>query len=194
MDIKKIEKDLKTTLSPNRYKHSLLVAKKAKELAKIYHIDENKAYLTGLIHDIAKELSEEENKKWITIGNLSNDLEKKERFVSLLNDKIVNNLSKYPNILINKTKYSIPHILNISIMNVMPEVMINALDKYEVYLSTNTACSSGEVSHSVMAIYDDLKRAKHTLRISLSHVTTTDEINKFLNIFSEVYDSLKIVK
>ncbi len=78
MDIKKIEKDLKTTLSPNRYKHSLLVAKKAKELAKIYHIDENKAYLTGLIHDIAKELSEEENKKWITIGNLSNDLEKKE--------------------------------------------------------------------------------------------------------------------
>ena len=123
-----------------------------------------------------------------------NDLEKKERFVSLLNDKIVNNLSKYPNILINKTKYSIPHILNISIMDVMPEVMINALDKYEVYLSTNTACSSGEVSHSIMAIYDDLKRAKHTLRISLSHVTTTDEINKFLNIFSEVYDSLKIVK
>ncbi len=123
-----------------------------------------------------------------------NDLEKKERFVNLLNEKIVNNLSKYPNILINKTKYSIPHILNISIMDVMPEVMINALDKYEVYLSTNTACSSGEVSHSIMAIYDDLKRAKHTLRISLSYVTTTDEINKFLNIFSEVYDSLKIVK
>ena len=119
---------------------------------------------------------------------------KKERFVNLLNGKVVNNLSKYPNILINKTKYSIPHILNISIMDVMPEVMINALDKYEVYLSTNTACSSGEVSHSIMAIYDDLKRAKHTLRISLSHVTTTDEINKFLNIFSEVYDSLKIVK
>ena len=123
-----------------------------------------------------------------------NDLEKKERFVNLLNEKVVNNLSKYPNILINKTKYSIPHILNISIMDVMPEVMINALDKYEVYLSTNTACSSGEVSHSIMAIYDDLKRAKHTLRISLSHVTTTDEINKFLNIFSEVYDSLKIVR
>ena len=79
-------------------------------------------------------------------------------------------------------------------MDVMPEVMVNALDKYEVYLSTNTACSSGEVSHSIMAIYDDLKRAKHTLRISLSYVTTTDEINKFLNIFSEVYDSLKIVK
>lgn len=123
-----------------------------------------------------------------------NDLEKKERFVSLLNDKVVSNLSKYPNIIINKTKYSIPHILNISVMDVMPEVLIHALDKCEIYLSTNTACSSGEISHSVMAIFDDLKRAKHTLRISLSHVTTTDEINKFLNIFNDVYENLKTVR
>ena len=55
-------------------------------------------------------------------------------------------------------------------------------------------CSSGEISHSVMAIFDDLKRAKHTLRISLSHVTTTDEINKFLNIFNDVYENLKTVR
>ena len=39
------------------------------------------------------------------------------------------------------------------------KVLINALDKYEVYLSTNTACSSGEVSHSIMAIYDDFKKS-----------------------------------
>ena len=123
-----------------------------------------------------------------------NDLEKKERFVNLLNNRIISNLDKYPNIKINKTKYSIPHILNISVMDVMPEVLIHALDKYEIYLSTNTACSSGEISHSVMAIFDDLKRAKHTLRISLSYVTTTDEINKFLDVFNEVYTNLKIVK
>ena len=123
-----------------------------------------------------------------------NDLEKKERFVNLLNNRIIGNLDKYPNIKINKTKYSIPHILNISVMDVMPEVLIHALDKYEIYLSTNTACSSGEISHSVMAIFDDLKRAKHTLRISLSYVTTTDEINKFLDVFNEVYTNLKIVK
>lgn len=122
------------------------------------------------------------------------DLEKRERFVNLLNEKIVASLEKYPNIVINKTKYSIPQILNISIMDVMPEVMLHALDKYEVYLSTNTACASGEVSHSIMAIYNDLKRAKHTLRISLSYVTTTEEVNKFIKIFGEVYDSLKSKK
>lgn len=126
---------------------------------------------------------------------LANDgLEKKERFISLLNDKITSSLSKYPNIIINKTKYSIPQILNISVMEVMPEVMVHALDKHEIYVSTNTACSSGDISNSVIAIYNDINRAKHTLRISLSYVTTTEEVNKFLEIFKEEYEKLSNLK
>lgn len=126
---------------------------------------------------------------------LANDgLEKKERFISLLNDKITSNLSKYPNIIINKTKYSIPQILNISVMDVMPEVMVHALDKHEIYVSTNTACSSGDISNSVIAIYNDINRAKHTLRISLSYVTTTEEVNRFLEIFKEEYENLSNLK
>lgn len=118
------------------------------------------------------------------------NLEKKERFVTLLNEKIINTLSKYPNILFNKTKYSIPHILNISVMDVMPEVMVHALANHEIYVSSNTACSSGEVSNAVLAVYNDLNRAKHTIRISLSHVTTTEEINRFLEVFKEEYEKL----
>lgn len=118
------------------------------------------------------------------------NLEKKERFVTLLNEKIVNTLSKYPNILFNKTKYSIPHILNISVMDVMPEVLVHALANHEIYVSSNTACSSGEVSNAVLAVYNDLNRAKHTIRISLSHVTTTEEINRFLEVFKEEYEKL----
>ena len=118
------------------------------------------------------------------------NLEKKERFVTLLNEKIVNTLSKYPNILFNKTKYSIPHILNISVMDVMPEVMVHALANHEIYVSSNTACSSGEVSNAVLAVYNDLNRAKNTIRISLSHVTTTEEINRFLEVFKEEYEKL----
>lgn len=118
------------------------------------------------------------------------NIEKKERFVTLLNEKIVNTLSKYPNILFNKTKYSIPHILNISIMDVMPEVMVHALANHEIYVSSNTACSSGEVSNAVLAVYNDLNRAKHTIRISLSHVSTTEEINRFLEVFKEEYEKL----
>lgn len=78
MDIRKIKTKLKKDLSHFRYDHSIRVAKEAKRLAKHYHIDKKKAYLTGLIHDIAKELTEEENNYWIKKGNLSSDLQKEE--------------------------------------------------------------------------------------------------------------------
>lgn len=74
VNINKIDTYLKENLSKKRYEHSLLVAKEAKSLAKIYHVDEEKAYLAGLIHDIAKELNEEENNYWIKKGNLADDL------------------------------------------------------------------------------------------------------------------------
>ncbi|MBP5684543.1 MAG: hypothetical protein J6X02_04730, partial [Bacilli bacterium] len=88
------------------------------------------------------------------------------------------------------TKYSIPQILNISVMNIKPETKIHAFDEKEIYLSTNTACSSGNVSLGVMAVYNDEKRALHTIRISLSHLTTSNEINKFLDTFDEIYGKL----
>ncbi len=121
------------------------------------------------------------------------DLEKKEKYIYLLNERICDRLMKYPNVLINKTRYSVPHILNISIMDVMPETFIHALDKEEVYLSTNTACSSGDISKAIIAVYGDQKRAKHTIRISLSSMTTTKEVTKFLELFDKCYASLKVL-
>ena len=79
-------------------------------------------------------------------------------------------------------------------MNVMPETFIHLMDQHEIYLSSNTACSSGDVSSSIMAIYNDQKRAKHTIRISLSYVTTTEEVNKFIDIFKSEYENIMQVK
>lgn len=118
------------------------------------------------------------------------DLEKRERFIERLNNKIVDALSKYEGIMINKTKYSIPHILNISLRNIKAETFLHALEEYEVYVSSNTACSSGSMSTSVLAIYNDKVRASSTLRISLSHLTTTDEVNKFIEYFDQIYRKL----
>ncbi len=50
---------MKENLSDKRYNHSLGCAKTAKKLAGIYNQDENKAYLAGLIHDCAKNFSDE---------------------------------------------------------------------------------------------------------------------------------------
>ena len=122
------------------------------------------------------------------------DLDKRENFIRRLNEKIVNELKKYDGVKINQTKICIPHILNISLDNIKAETFLHALEEYEIYLSTNTACSSGEISTSVMAVYNDKKRASSTLRISLSYLTTTDEINKFLACFKLVYEKLNLLK
>lgn len=51
---------LKNNLSEERYLHSVGTAECAKELATRFGLNEEKAYLTGLIHDCAKCLPQEE--------------------------------------------------------------------------------------------------------------------------------------
>lgn len=118
------------------------------------------------------------------------DIDKRENFVRRLNEKVLGELCKMEGILINQTKYSIPQILNISLQNIRPETFLHAMEEYEIYLGTNTACASGNLSSSIMAVYNDKKRATSSIRISLSHVTTTDEINQFLSAFKAVYNRL----
>lgn len=126
--------------------------------------------------------------KALRIAN--SDLDKKENTIKKHNDKICEFLSGYPKILINKTPYSIPNILNISLMNIKPETFIHALEKHDVYVSSNTACSSGKISSAVLGVYGDKKRALTTIRISLSYMTTNEEVNEFINIFDSVYNKL----
>lgn len=77
-NIENIKNDLKKMLKEHRYNHSLLVADEAKKLATIYHIDTNKCYLTGLIHDMAKNFSDDDNKCLIKKYNLSEEWYKEE--------------------------------------------------------------------------------------------------------------------
>lgn len=85
--LKRIDSDLKSTLSEKRYKHSLGVMKKAEELALIYGVDVNIAKLTGLAHDIGKEFSDEEMLKYAKENNIEVD-SVEEVNVGLLHAKI----------------------------------------------------------------------------------------------------------
>lgn len=118
------------------------------------------------------------------------DLDRKETFIRKLNEKIVKELAYFEGVKINQTKYSIPHILNMSLPHIKPETFLHAMEEYEIYLGTNTACSSGEISNSIMAVYKDKERAATSIRISLSYLTTIDEINRFLNCFELIYKRL----
>lgn len=123
----------------------------------------------------------------IAVSNQS----KNESMVKLLNDKLYELMKKYPNIKINKTSYCIPHIFNISLMNIKPETFIHALEKRDIYVGSNTACSKLGVSKALMALYNDETRASTSLRICLSHMTSYDDINKFMYSFDIIYKKLE---
>jgi len=118
------------------------------------------------------------------------ELDKKTDIVAKWNERVLKALSKYPNIKINHSKYCIPHVINISLMDIKPETFIHAMERHEIYISSNTACSSGKLSTSVMALYNDKLRAETTIRISLSCLTKLDELTVFLNTFNGVYEKL----
>ena len=118
------------------------------------------------------------------------DLSQKEDVVRKHNEKITQHLMKYPNIKINTSKYCIPHILNISLMDIKPETFIHALETDEIYVSSNTACSKGKRSEAVMNMYKDELRASTTIRISLSSMTLPSEITEFLDSFDKHYNEL----
>ena len=68
--IDKIKDDLKNILSERRYIHSLGVMEMSVQLAKIYHVDEEKAKIAGLLHDNAKEMTAEELLKYVDDNNI----------------------------------------------------------------------------------------------------------------------------
>lgn len=113
--------------------------------------------------------------------------------VNQLYTKIINHLQSYQNIHINNTKMSIPYTINISLNNIKPETFIHALDEYDIYISTKSACSTtNTMSDSVYAVTKDRGRASSSLRISLSYLTTEEEIDIFLETFDICYQKLNI--
>ncbi len=64
-NIEELIKIVREKLSDYRFNHSVNVAKKARELAKLYHVDEDKAYVAGVLHDIMKEENSDVQEKYI---------------------------------------------------------------------------------------------------------------------------------
>ena len=118
-------------------------------------------------------------------------LEDKVKKIKELNDYLKENIIKYEKVKINSNEHSIPQILNLSVVGCKPETMQHALEEYDIYISTQTACSKGgEMSKAVYALTKDEERAKSSIRISISYVTTKEEIDEFLKSFALCYKKL----
>ena len=113
------------------------------------------------------------------------DFDNRYNYVKSLNSYLREELSKIDGVHINSSLESSPYILNISIKNIKSEVMLHALESEDIYISTQTACSKGGSSMGVFEITKNEDYALHSLRISLSYLTTKEELDVFLKVFKE---------
>lgn len=68
---------LQSRLTPKRYHHSICVAEEAVRLAIEYGVDQDRAYLAGLLHDVTKNATAEEHLKIFSEFDIMlNDIEK----------------------------------------------------------------------------------------------------------------------
>ena len=108
-----------------------------------------------------------------------------------LNDRLRAELSRYPKVRVNSPANAVPHILNLSVQGVKGTVFQRELDARGVCVSVKSACSSdGLPSRAVLAVSQDRRNALSSWRISLSHLTTEEELTAFLHAFADCYNTL----
>lgn len=93
-------------------------------------------------------------------------------------------------IYINSNDKCLPHMVNISLKNIKSEVMLHALEEEDIFVSTQTACSTGNYSKAIYTLTSDKERSASSMRISLSYLTTKEEIDTFVDVFSKKIESL----
>lgn len=116
-----------------------------------------------------------------------NNLTERFEYVKNLNQILREKLKSYNNVKINTPENGSPYILNISIKGVNTNQLQGKLNDMGIYVATKSACCApNTVSRPVYAMTKDRKLALSTLRISLSHLTTLEEIETFLEGFQKV--------
>ena len=124
-----------------------------------------------------------------------NNLDNKYNHVKKLNEIIINNFKSNKNIVINSNDECIPHIINISLNNIKPETFIHAMEEEQIFISTKSACSNiNDVSSTLAALKKSEKISSTSIRISISHLTTLEEVMEFLKIFNEKIEYLNNLK
>ena len=112
--------------------------------------------------------------------------------VQALHDTLCAELQKRPGVRINSPAGAVPHIVNVSVAGIKAGAFQQALSGQGVCVSVKSACSTdGTPSKAVFAVSRDRKNALSSWRISLSHLTTEEELNGFLAAFDRCMKDLQ---
>src|SRR5699024_9837408 len=110
-----------------------------------------------------------------------------------LNKQLREGLKEIPGININSPLNAAKHIMHISANGLKPETVIHDLFEKGFVISTQSACSSkaSDKSRVLIAGGKSDEIATSGLRISLSHTTTTEEVNNYIDALSDTINTIR---
>lgn len=108
------------------------------------------------------------------------------KIVQSYKESILDALKDIDNIYINNRTHSIPHIINLSIITNKELDLVKEFSDRGIYLSKGSACTRGAYSPNIYRLTQDKARALSSIRISLSHLNTQNEVETLIQTIKEV--------
>ena len=110
------------------------------------------------------------------------------------NDELMGFLKSFgDNVHLLSTEDGAAHIVSFSVKDLKGEILINALQKRGIIVSTSSACSSKQkkTSHVVEALEVAPNYKKGVIRLSFGSLNTDKELDEFKKVFTEIMKELK---
>ena len=121
-------------------------------------------------------------------------MEENSRYVTGLRDQLIEGLSRIPHSLLNGDPiHRLPGNVSFCFEGIEGEAMLLLLDAAGVCASSGSACTSGslEPSHVLLALGRPHEIAHGSIRLSLNHTNTQEEIDHILEVLPNVIQRLR---
>jgi len=115
------------------------------------------------------------------------NFDEKLKKIKVLHDYLLSNLRLIDNVVINSNSHSIEQIVNVSFLDILATKLHKLLSEKEIYVSTTTACSSDRpMSLTIKRLSGSIELAETSIRISLSHLNTIDEVKILIKSIKDI--------
>jgi cysteine desulfurase NifS len=192
IDVKDLDVDL-LTLSGHKFHGpkgvGVLYVKKGVELEALIHGGKQENNLRAGTENVAGIVGMGKAAELVHLSK--NDLQR----MRILRDKLQKGIQHIiPGAVINGSKKDLlPNTLNMTLPGLRGESLVMALDQYGIALSSGSACKSGspDPTHVLLAMGRSEEEAHCSVRFSLSHQTTDNDITNTLESFKLVLDEME---
>lgn len=110
--------------------------------------------------------------------------------LAALNKMLCDGIAQLDGIVKNSPDDALSEIVNFSVDGIKSETMLHFLESRDIYVSSGSACSKGEASHTLTAMGLSRRRIDTAIRVSFCGDTTEDDVRALLDALREGMGSL----